>query len=199
MGHAGLRSRAVRTLACLAAGLCGVGASVAVAADENARGLAAQIASDAAVKKRTALDVRVLRVMSDSPKQDGRTPPAEDTVAYAISYSRGRAWAIHYDAKARKVTAIDTLRGLPQPSAQEQKEAREIVAKDQDLGALLRHGHELRGGFGAAGPKGVPARYVQFHLVAPPDTKILRRVVVDLVSSRVVLSESAPFPGERRP
>lgn len=136
---------------------------------------------------------RALRVSVASTDKTGKILAAGKRVAEVVvfNYERGRASRLFVDASTGEVLAEEEIRGRPQSSPEEIKDAVDIISRDSRLSELLRENTVVEGGFIVDGPRNLPRhhRFIQIQLVSPDRLRLRRVVVVDLTTSQIASSK----------
>ncbi|HKR02699.1 MAG TPA: hypothetical protein VJT09_18615 [Pyrinomonadaceae bacterium] len=137
---------------------------------------------------------RVLSVAL-APNDKGETVQTADrrlARAVIFNYTQGRATRLLVDASSAEILAEEPLRGRPQSSEEEIREAINIVRQDRELSRALQDGSVFEGGFIVDGPAGSPPnhRFIQLQVLTPDRLRFQRVVVVDLTAGTVAQSRS---------
>jgi hypothetical protein len=128
--------------------------------------------------------VRALAVVPAEAPDKAEVTPGGTRFAEVLLIARGEPGALRLlvSVPEAEVLRTERLPGRPQSSAEERAEARRILQGEQ-----IRSDAVVEGGFVVDPPLGAPAagRYLEFHVLDPARTKILRELTVDLETQKV--------------
>jgi hypothetical protein len=80
------------------------------------------------------------------------------------------------------------MAGRPQSSPEEREEAETVIREDATLGALIRAGNRLQGGFVVDPPtEGASGRFLEYHVADDQGQALLWEVVVDVADREIVI------------
>lgn len=138
---------------------------------------------------------RVLRVWEDTIKDGDREIARQ--VQIVFDYDTGVAWEVAFDASGKILSNRRLISNVPQPSPEEFDEAVGILQADVEVGRIMARTSAVpQGGFlleekagRGCGPR---TRCIQILLMADNSVGLLRRVVVDLVSRKVIYAAYTP-------
>ena len=144
---------------------------------------------------------RVLRVWEDTIKDGDRDIARQ--VQIVFDYDTGVAWEVAFDASGKILSNRRLTSNVPQPSLEEFDDAVGIMQDDQEVGRVMARTSAVpQGGFlleeGSGRGCGPRTRCLQILLMADNSLGLLRRVVVDLVSRKVIYAAYTPssMPGK---
>jgi hypothetical protein len=138
--------------------------------------------------------VRTLRVTPEEVDKDGT--PRVAAAAIFVSYVTGRAVRALISPTTGEVEDVQSLPGRPQSSADERREAEQLLRDDKAVGALIKGGAGVQGGFVVDPPAGpATGRHLEFHLTSPDGAVFVAEVVVDLAARQVVQLRRAAEEG----
>jgi len=145
---------------------------------------------------------RVLRVWEDTIKDGDRDIARQ--VQIVFDYDTGVAWEVAFDASGKILSNRRLTSNVPQPSLEEFDDAVGIMQDDQEVGRVMARTSAVpQGGFlleeGSGRGCGPRTRCLQILLMADNSLGLLRRVVVDLVSRKVIYPAYTPpnnMPGK---
>lgn len=168
-------SRAFST-ALLAAGICAIGSGADI-----------RLPSDGVT--RTSRPVRLLRTWEEAIKVNGRDSARR--VRILFDYSRGVALEESYDRRGVLRASRTITQAMPAPSAEEIAEAFRLTRAASELESIFgRFSVVLEGGFlleeESGKPCGPGSRCLHVFLLSADRAGLIRRVVVDLGSRRIV-------------
>lgn len=161
-----------------------------VTAEERARVVSRLFANERIAKLIRGQRVSALSV-SLAPNEKASAASARRVLAVVtFNYSRGVATRYLVNAESAEILREETLRGRPQASPEEIRDATEIIRGDPELGRLLQEGGGVGGGFIVDGPRSATAnhRFIQLHILASGRARILRMVIVDLTDGKIAYS-----------
>jgi hypothetical protein len=138
---------------------------------------------------RTMFRTDRVRALSIKLMASNKDAPVARRIATVVvfNYAQGTATRFQVDAESGEPLTEERLRGRPQASPEEKQEAADIIRGSDELARLLRENNQLEGGFVVDDPRGrnTRNRFLQFHILSPDRSRILRLVVVDLTERRV--------------
>lgn len=147
----------------------------------------ARAVSKARPSRRKVLAVTVPPDTAALPKGKGR-------LAHVIvfDYTEGKASRLLVDEASAKVLATEIIRGRPQASEEEKRDAVTIIRGEPELARLLEVGTIVEGGFVVDGPHGMPPnhRFLQLQLLSADRLHVQRKVTINLTDGTIATSEA---------
>jgi len=133
-----------------------------------------------------------IHLLSARRAQDERDPnaAANQAIVITVDYRDNVATRWVIDVPAHKVVSHATIAGHPQSSKEERDAAEKLIRADMKLGAVLKGGAHLAGGFVLDPPKEVLAknpkhRYLKYDVCSADNKKFLWLVYVDLTTNSI--------------